>query len=323
MLAAILLAAAALLARTIDLLPRGWLNADYVQLNHGLAQRSLSQVDRAVGALTADSETQPIARRAWRGIGLAYVALGRLEDAALAWEHVPGSRAEFTAWALAAERSGEWPAARAWHWLSVRADPTDGDQWYRLGRAAAGSGDAAAAAGYYAEALGAPQRHQFGRSNIQVRLAELAKNAAPPDWAGALALYEDAIDQDDFPLADDRLNALLGRAETLDKLDRLPEALDAYRLVVAGWPNHYWANVHSGRLTWDVEGDAARAAGYLRRAIAIDGRSKWAYLFLAEVYTRSGAPAEAMPLLRQVLTLDPTDEAARQQLQRLTDGHDS
>jgi len=322
-LVAFLLATAALLARTIEALPRGWLNADYVELNHGLADRSPARIEHAIVALTADSQTEAIARRAWRGVGLAYVALGRLDDATLAWEQVPDSRAEFAAWALAMERAGNWPAAQAWHWLSVRADPADGDQWYRLGQAAAASGDAVAAAGHYAEALAAPRRQSFGRSDIQVRLAELAKNDTPPDWAGALAFYEEAIRQDDFLVTGDQLNARFGRAEALDKLDRPGEALDAYRSVVAGWPNHYWANVHSGRLTWSVEGDATRAAGYLRHAIAIDARSKWAYLFLADVYTRSGTPAAAVPLLRQVLTIDPTDEGARRQLDRLTDGHDS
>ena len=49
-----------------------------------------------------------------------------------------------------------------------------------------------------------------------------------------------------------------------DKLGQTAAALDAYRQAAAAWPNHYWANVHSGRLSWYVAGDATQATAFLK-----------------------------------------------------------
>ena len=151
----------------------------------------------------------------------------------------------------------------------------------------------------------------------------MARNAAAPDWAAALAEFDAALDEDAFVAggdAADRVQAQLGRAEALDKLGQPAAALEAYRRALVDAPGHYWANVHSGRLTWAVEGDAARAAAYLQEAIALDPQNKWAYLFLSDVYAESGQPELAIPLLNRVLATAPRDEAAQKRLDRLTGG---
>ena len=316
-----LLAAAALLTHMPRLVAWARLNTGYVWLNRGLAEAEPAKVERATRFFTAGSDDPASRRSAWRGLGLAYVSQGRFEAAGLAWQQIGGLDG-FEMWGLQAEQAGNWTGARDWYGLATRSAPQNGDYWYLRARAAAQASDSAAA-GFYREALAAPESRRFGRSNTLTRLAELAKQEQPPDWDAALARFEEAIQQDEFIAPEDALLAGVGRAEALDKLGRTPEALAAYREVAASWPDHYWANVHSGRLSWYLERDETAAVRYLERAIAADPRPMWAYLFLGSVYAESGQPEKAIPLLRHVLTIEPDNEAARRQIQKLTGENDS
>lgn len=297
-------------------------NAAYVQLNRALATNQADQLESARQQLAAESKSPAVGRRAWRGLGLTYLATSRLDEAAVAWGHVDGGEAEFALWGHQAELQGDWQRARAWYQLAVRLTPQDGDAWYRLAQASAQLGDGTAADSYR-QALAASEHAQYGRSNILTRLGELAQNRTPPDWATSLAQFEAALQEDQFTDAADQQRAQVGRAEALDELGQTAAALAAYRDAATRWPNHYWANVHSGRLTWYVEHDMARAVAYLERAIALDSENKWAYLFLGGIYAETNQPEAAIPLLSRVLELDPANETARKQLDQLTGGHDS
>lgn len=320
--ALLLLALAATLPGLLELPARARANAAYLQLNRALSQNERGELERATQGLTVASNSPVVSRRAWRGLGLAYMSVGRLDEASIAWPHVSGGEEEFALWGRQAELLGDWKRAHQWYQLTVRLAPQNGDAWYHLARTSDQLGDGTAADNYR-QALVATEHVQFGRSNILTRLGELAKNSTPPEWTTALTHFEAALQQDQFTDADDRQRAQLGRAEALDKLGQTATALAVYREAAANWPGHYWANVHSGRLTWYVERDSARAATYLERAIALDADNKWAYLFLAEIYAESDQPERAIALFGRVLELDPANESARKQLGQLTGGHDS
>ena len=320
--ALLLLALVAALPALAALPARARANAGYLHLNRGQAGGEPAELARATSHLAEVSPSPIVGQRAWRGLGLTAMMGARDDEAIAAWQRVDGGAAELALWGYQAESAGDWAAARARRRLAVRLDPDDGDAWYEVARTSTQLGDAAAAQ-EYRQALAAARHARFGPSNILTRLGELAKNAAPPDWAAALAHFEDALQRDDFIVADDRLQAHLGRAEALDKLGQTAAALDAYRQVAAGWPNHYWANVHSGRLTWYVETDAPRAAAFLNHAIGLRPDDKWAYLFLGGIYAEAGQADLAGPLLRRVLEIDPADATARKQLDQLTDGDGS
>jgi len=298
------------------------MNAAYVQLNRALSAGDTGALEAITPRLTAESHSPAVSRRAWRGLGVAYLSAGRVDEAALAWRQVIGGEEEFALWGHQAELLGDWQRARNWYQLAAQLAPQNGDAWYRLARASAQLGDGTAADSYL-QALAAPEHTLFGRSTILTRLGELNRNSTPPNWAASLAQFEAALQQDQFTEAGDRQRAQLGRAEALDQLGQTTAALAAYREAAAEWPNHYWANVHSGRLTWYVEHDVARAVAYLEQAIALDGENKWAYLFLGGIYVETNQPEAAIPLLNRVLELDPANETARRQLDQLTGGHDS
>ena len=317
--ALLLLALVAALPALAALPARARANAGYWHLNRGLAGGEPAELERATAQLADVSESPVVGQRAWRGLGLAAMTAARDDDALAAWQQIDGGAAEVTLWGYQAESAGDWAAARDWHRLAVRLDPHDGDAWYEVARASAQLGDVAATEAYQ-QALAAARHARFGPSNILTRLGELAKNAAPPDWAAALSHFEDALRRDAFIVADDRLQAHLGRAEALDKLGQTAAALDAYRQAAAAWPNHYWANVHSGRLSWYVAGDATQATAFLNHAITLQPDDKWAYLFLGGIYAEAGQADRAIPLLQRVLELDPDDATARQQLDQLMGG---
>lgn len=291
-------------------------NVAYARLNKALAQGTEAQLEEAATVLTGIGATRPIASSVWRGIALVHVSQGQLAEAADAYAHLDDPMGEVKAWGDRAERGEQWEAAQAWRQVAVLLEPDNGDYWYRLARASAEQGRPEAV-NYYAKALVAPQRTDFGRSNIMTRLGEIEKRRDPVPWQTVLARFQEAIDQDDFVDESDLIAARMGVAEALDRLGQYREALAAYEWVARYTPGNYWANVHSGRLSWLVESDADKAVSYLEKAIALDDSRKWPYLSLAHVYAQTGNRDEAITLLQKVLILDPGDNNAQSQLEDL------
>jgi len=320
---ALILALAATLLQTRDMLARYWVNTGYVQLNQAQASSESGWFDSVLATFSKVNPNSMAGQRACRGRGLAYWFQSRPDEAIAIWEAVPGINTEIQLWAQQAERARDFAAARDWYQAAVRIDPDNGDNWYRLAQASARMGDAGAAGSYYLRALSSPARAEFGRSNIMTRLGELEKQKGPADWSGVLERFDEAIRQNDYVGTADIAASRMGRAEALEKLGRQRESLNEYLWVVRYSPDLYWANVHSGRLTWYVERDAETAIAFLEKAIDIDGKPKWAYVSLGLVYTESGRPELAIPLFDKVLTIDPNDIRAREQLNNLAGGDES
>lgn len=320
---ALILALAATLFHARDMLVRLRVNTGYLQLNRAQASGESAGFDNALASFGRDNLNSAAGQRAWRGRGLAYWFQSQPDEAVAAWEGMPGINAELWHWAQQAERAGDFPTARDWYQAAARMEPDNGDNWYLLAMVSAQMGDAGAADHYYLRALSSPERAEFGRSNILTRLGQLEKQKEPADWAAVLERFDDAIRQNEYVDAADFIASRMGRAEALEKLGRQRESLDEYLSVVRYSPDLYWANVHSGRLTWYVERDAETATAFLRKAIDIDGKPKWAYVSLGLVHAGSGRPELAIPLFEKALAIDPEDRVSREQLDLLTNGNDS
>ncbi len=312
----LILALAATLLHARDMLARLWVNTGYLQLNQAQASGEDAWFDSALASFGRVNPDSAAGQRAWRGRGLAHWFQSHADEALAVWEAVPGMNTELRSWAHHAERARDYAAVRDWYRAAVRIDPDNGDNWYRLAQASARTGDAGAADHYYLRALSSPERAEFGRSNILTRLGELGKQKESTDWTAVLERFDEAIGQDEYIDMADFIASRMGRAEALEKLGRQRESLDEYLSVVRYSPDLYWANVHSGRLTWYVERDAETATAFLRKAIDIDGKPKWAYVSLGLIYTESGRPELAIPLFEKVLTIDPNDVRAREQLNK-------
>jgi tetratricopeptide (TPR) repeat protein len=201
--------------------------------------------------------------------------------------------------------------------LSVKIEPDNGDHWYRLAQVSHQSGRNDEAIERYLIALNSPTRVDIGRSTILMRLAEIAKRAEPLDWTEVRLLYDRALDQGEFTEEREEFQARMGRAEASDNLRHFNAALEDYRWVADHQPRNYWANLHTGRLIWQIEQDGTLAERHLRQAIERDPSEKWGYRVLAQVLAQTGQEERAIELYQTILTLDPNDAAAQERLQQL------
>lgn len=314
---AFLLLGLALLLLSSNMLYRVRINFGYIVLNKALATDEAEAINQALANLSGFTAGSPASQEAWRGAALAQMALGNRDEAAESWMNVEGFEEELVTWGTRAEQTDQWATAQEWYHITVTLAPRNGDHWYRLARVSAQLGDSRTV-DYYQQALLAPDRTEFGRSNILTRLGELEKRDAPIEWGEVLAQFDEAIQQDDFVDERDLVQAWLGKAEALDRLGQTRTALETYEWVAEYRPGYYWANVHSGRLVWLVEKNADKAIEYLEKAIEINGESKWAFLNLGIVYAQSDNPHMSIPFFKKVLDIDPNDVVAHTQLSRLT-----
>lgn len=298
-------------------------NTTNIRLNSALAEGNDAALDasaKELGELLVDA---PHETDAWRGIALAHITQDQLAAAVEAYAHIENAEAELVDWGRRAELEKRWDRAQDWYQVAVLLVPENGDHLYKLARVLAEQGQPEAM-DYYTQALAAPQRAEFGRSNILTRMGELEKrDNTPIIWRDVLTRYDEAIQLDEFVDPGDIIQAWMGKAEAFERLGQSRAALEAYEWLAAYSPGHYWANVHAGRLAWQAEMNTSRAISYLDKAIEIDGRPKWAHLYLAQVYAQLGENDRAIPLFRKVLEIDPEDRAARAHLSQLenSDGY--
>lgn len=319
---ALLLAVVAAAPHATEMFARLRVNAGYLQLNRAFTTGEAFRFKDALATFERVEADSPAGQRAWRGRGLIHWSQSRFYEAIVAWERVPSVQSEFWSWASQAERADEIERARDWYWIAAQMEPENGDNWYQFARQSSRFENVDATDAYL-RALAAPERSEFGRSNILTRLGELEKRQEPPDWAAVLERFDAAIALDEYVDEADVILSRLGRAEALERLGQLQAALDGYQWLARYSPGHYWANVHSGRLVWFLHQDAAAAEEYLQKAIAINDKQKWPYLYLGLAYAESGRSDEAIPLLERALALDPGDVTARDKLQELTAGDGS
>ncbi|HRN68199.1 MAG TPA: tetratricopeptide repeat protein [Promineifilum sp.] len=306
-------------ARIISL---AYQNGANIRLNTALAYGDSVALEDSAHELTGVLTLSPEEQIAWRGIALVRMTQGKLNEVAAAYLHVNNYRAELLDWGARAETQRQWAKAQDWYRVAILLEPENGDHYYRLARISAEQGESEAKA-YYVQALSAPRHTEFGRSNILTRLGELEKRKSSTDWNEVLARFDEAIQLNEFVDQQDIIQARSNKAEALDRLGKYRAALDEYESLAGDYPGNYWANVHSGRLVWQLKSDAPTAIAYLEKAIQNNDKPKWAYLLLAQIHAQSGNPELAIPLFRKVLTIDPGDRAAREQLDKLTGGDGS
>jgi tetratricopeptide (TPR) repeat protein len=299
------------------------LNTGYIFLNQGLADSDPVSLSNAEQTLERIGGQSPHNWPARRGMGLAYMIRGQLTAAMAQWSDYEGAVYESRAWAERAERLSDWITAEQWHRLSVKIDPDNGDHWYRLAQVSHQSGRNDEAIERYLIALNSPTRIDIGRSTILVRLAEAAKRVEQRDWSEVQGWYDRALKQDEFTEEREVFQARLGRAEALDHLRQYIAALEDYRWVADHQPGNYWANLHTGRLIWQIERDGAAAEEYLLNAIHINDSEKWAYRELGVIYAYAGRIKEAIEMFQQVLAIDPEDPIAKNRIQQLIKSNES
>ncbi len=308
-----------LLAATAALAPQ-WAglalaNAGAVRLNRALADgpeaatAATPWLSRALAWLPAAGQ-----ERSTYLLGLAWQAGGDVERAARAWRQAPAVAETLIAWGDNAWRAGTWALAGNWYGQAAIVAPTNAYAHYRAGLAAMRLGRPAEAAPALAQAWAALPEPRVGPSDILLQQAAVAVEAkTAPDWAPILATLDQAVALDDFrESAFNPAQAHYLRGEALRQLGRRDEAIAPYERVIAGWPEHYWAHYWLGRLLWEARGEVDRAETMLTTALALNPGQAAAYLELAQIYSATERPDEALALLADARARFPDHAGLRE-----------
>jgi tetratricopeptide (TPR) repeat protein len=131
------------------------------------------------------------------------------------------------------------------------------------------------------------------------------------DWAGALALYNEALAE-----TQDDPTALSGAAVAAMVLKRYDEALVFQERLAAADPDDVQIRVELGFNLLNHQARPADAAVVMRQAVALDPSAK-NLTFLAQALDRSGETGEAEAALRKAISADPAYGYSYTQLVRL------
>lgn len=256
---------------------------------------------------------------AWRGLGFALAAQGREGEAIVAWQAAGEMAKEFIEWGTTARKAARYQEALTWYGRAALVEPELRTPWYYIGLTYEQMEEWEQAAEAYREGLQRSVISGIQPSDIYFRLGWISERKLPgQDGQTVLALYDQALYLDIFSNVWTQVQTHYSRGEVLRKLGRKREAMKEYEWVIAHCPSDYWAHVHLGSLTWELDRDAAQAEALFLRAIDIDNGNKWAFKGLGLVYQEIGRRDGAVEAYRWVLVLDPTDVVANEQLAKMT-----
>ncbi|HET7151045.1 MAG TPA: tetratricopeptide repeat protein [Candidatus Acidoferrum sp.] len=118
-------------------------------------------------------------------------------------------------------------------------------------------------------------------------------------WKDNLSLYTHAIH-----VAPNNILARNNLASEYIAEGRDEEAASILKVLLQDHPGMWLANYNYGYLNYKV-GNLAIAEAYLRRAIEIDAKDSYQYLFLGTTYLKEGRLSEAAEQLRQAIARQP------------------
>lgn len=293
--------------------------ADVGQLNVGLAQVNFASNDEgsfdtteAVKILQrASAGDNPVANRAWWGLGLLHMQEGETREAVAAWRNIDDIYLEMDTWAKQYERARDWETASIYYGLAAELHPTQARYKYDQARMLESLEEWQSAEDLYQQALDEAGPNEPHISDYSFALARMVRLSDRPDSVHIIALLDQAISEDQF--SDDRLRlrALYMRGQTLFEDGQFELARQDLETVTRLQPGNYWAHVDLGRAIWAYNQDKSRAEQYLLMAVAIDPGEKWAYRHLATLYEDTGQIEAATDMMSRVLELDSEDEAAQ------------
>lgn len=270
-----------------------------------------ARLNQAATRLAHATQDAPEYDSGWRALGFIKLAQGDEQEALAAWRRAGEMAGELIRRGLSAETDGADREALSWYLRATQVAPETTDAWSYLGLLYEKMGDRAAAVEAYASGAKRSASEQFGRSDLYYRQASGMRSLpGATDWEEILAATDAAARENDFRSAWNRVQLHALRGEALRELGRPAEAAQAYAQVLTEQPEDYWANVHLGNLTWELERDLARSEELFLTALKTRQDNKWAYRGLAEIYLAEGRREEALALYETVLRLDPNDAVA-------------
>jgi len=293
-------------------------NAGFVFLNladkEGVwAASNVPAIEAARYAFTGALKYAPASESAWRGLGFVFMVQGQQTQAETAWKQATHFEQELWRWGQIDETSGDWSSALEKYQLSTTVSSELADGWYYTGRVHEQLGQSELAQWHYQSGLAQPLFLNIGKGDFYFRLGQIAASIKPPEWKTAVSYYDQALAARDFgEVREDQIRYARGVA--LRWSGRPREAMADFAWVTKNNPNHYWATIHLGMLTWLEEENATEAERLLQYAQQIKPENPYAYLSLAHFYQLTNHDSAAINTYQKLLTIDPTNQEAITQM---------
>ena len=237
---------------------------------------------------------------------------------------------------IAAETSGDTQGALRHYRRAVAADDRYARAHMNLGIALQAAGDYASALASYSRAievdseyapahynlaLAQSLRGHYSEAEAEFRAALRLRNDFPEAWVGLAGALEAAGRNEDalsalekaIALRHDYVGALLNSIALLDKMGRLEAAVANRRRVLELEPDNYQVQSALG-MKLQLMGELSEAETSYRLALSFNPDYFEAKANLALILQRAGRNQEAIPLLFDVLAIEPADMQLRRTL---------
>lgn len=298
------------------------------QLNSGYAILNRTDKDNIWGTSTmpnvgvaqriflASLEYEPPRASAWRGLGFVFMMQGQSQQAIEAWKNARYFDQELVQWGMIDETREDLLAAMEKYQLAIDISPELADGWYFSGRIYERLNQPELAQVQYETGLKQRLFLNEGQGDFYFRLGQIAASAFSPEWETAVSFYDRALDSSDFKEVREA-QIRYARGVALRRIGKPEEAIADFAWAIKIEPDHYWATVHLGMLTWLVTQDAEKAEQLLQHAIEIAPEKSYGYLNLAQFYQLTNRKEDAVRIYKNLLLKDPTNQEAHEQLNSL------
>ena len=266
----------------------------------GLAAVQCNRPRDAIAPLKKLLSADPANRDALLALASAYYALNELPDAVEIYNH---------------DITHSPQDANAWYGLAICYERMAENASKKLSQMPGGAG--------YSKRLLAQYLQSAGNSKLAGEaFGEAETNAvASPDADKQYQLARDLAGQSRsafehfIQLAPDSWQAAVFLGDVDRQHGNLPSALTHYQKAAGEQPKNPAPLLGLGTVYWEL-GDFDRAISYLRETLQLNPHSSQAIFELANIAVRRHLYAEALPLLKQYLALQPDALAARADLGR-------
>jgi len=285
------------------------LNTNHGALSHAAILRAETLMRQAVAW---DGEN----RSAHRGLGWALVEQHEEAEAGVEWLAGGFSSRAFIRVGVQMQNVGQYEESVEWYARAARIEPDSGDPWYYMGLAYGSRKEWEKSLEAYRWATKLGNFSGVGSSSPYYRMGVIYQwRLQPPQAEKALAVYEAAIELDDFSAVWEAADCHYKRGEILAWTDSDPdEYIAEYQRAIELDPDHVHAHILLGVACYAHYKDLAMAEAEIQRALELSPQNKRAYVHLGDIYRQEGRTNEAAKMYGRALDIDPEFELAHQQL---------
>ncbi|MCB0017581.1 MAG: tetratricopeptide repeat protein [Anaerolineales bacterium] len=203
-----------------------------------------------------------------------------------------------------------------WLRLATKLAPNEPYPLYRLGEALHRQGNLPASISLLESAIAKLPEDPDYEGQLYLLLGKSLAQSNPPAWTEAEKAFRQAIQANTISDPWQKWDPYFELGLALRQQAKNEEAISQFEAVAAARPTDYWVHIQLGLTSWEL-GSLQDAERYFLQAIDINGKEKWAYLWLAVIYRESEKTVASLQMFDRVLERDPQDQFAIEQRELL------